>query len=414
MELSREVLEGAFEYSVEVLRELIKIPTVSPQGDHYGEAAELLARELGGLGFSVEVLRVPREYQEAKCKNAGANPRYIVLGRRGEGRRLHFNGHYDVVPGGQGWSVTDPFNPVIRDGRLYGRGAIDMKGGIAATLGAFKALKDAGAEPGVALEAAFVPDEEIGGECGTGYLLEVIEPPDYLILPEPSGLDHPWHGHKGAVWVKVRVRGLNAHASMPWLGSNAFLKAARLALGIQEAITARFPGRRTRYRVKPEDAAYPTAAIGGVAAVPGGGKTNQIPGEFYFTIDRRLIPEESVEEALEELKGIVRWAAVSAGLPQGDYSVEVEHTMPPAINDPGELYEALRRGASKAGVGIGEPVVCPGGLDMRYYTVRGVKSISYGPRGELAHAPDEYIELDELRKLVAIYAYTIQELGSLA
>ncbi len=407
------ILQDAFDYSVDVLKRLISIPTVSPAGEHYEDAANLLAKELEDLGFTVEVLKVPREYQAEKCRNAGPNPRFIVLGRRGSGPRLHFNGHYDVVPGGHGWTVTEPFKPVIRDGRLYGRGAVDMKGGIAAALGAFKALKDAGVDPGVAIEATFVPDEEIGGECGTGYLLEAIDPPDYLLLPEPSGLENPWHGHKGAVWVRIRVKGVNAHASTPWVGRNAFLLAAKLALSVQEALTARLPGRKTRYSVKPADAAYPTAAIGGVATVPGGGKTNQVPGEFVFTIDRRLIPEESVDDVLDELRIIVRWAAVSQGLPSSDYEVEVEHTMPAVVNDPGELYNALKSGALQAGIEVGEPILCPGGLDMRYYVVKGVKSISYGPRGDLAHAPDEHISLDELRKLVEIYSYTAVALGQM-
>ncbi|MEB3787839.1 MAG: M20 family metallopeptidase [Desulfurococcales archaeon] len=403
MTLSDKDFKAGFDYAVDLLKRLISIPTVSPAGDHYEEAAELLARELEGLGFSVDVIRVPSDYQREKCKNASSNPRFIVLGRLGEGGpRLHFNGHYDVVPGGQGWTVTEPFKPVIKDGRLYGRGAIDMKGGIAAAMGAFKALRSAGVEPGLTIEAAWVPDEEIGGECGTGYLVErVIDPPEYVVLPEPSGLDYPWHGHKGAVWVRVYVKGRNAHASMPWHGRNAFLMASSLALELQSLIAARFPGRKSRYKFDPPDAAYPTASIGGVAGVVGGGKTNQVPGEFVFTIDRRIIPEETVEEALEEIEGMIRWAAVKTGV---DYRLEVEHTMPSAINDPGELYEALRKSAEQAGYTVGEPVVCPGGLDMRYYTVKGSKSLSYGPDGSLAHAPDEHIKLDELEKLVKVFA----------
>ncbi|MCE4602104.1 MAG: M20 family metallopeptidase [Desulfurococcales archaeon] len=409
--ISPGAVKEALDYSIDVLKRLISIPTVAPQGDHYEEAAELLAKELEGLDFEVEVIKVPMEYQKEKCKNASNNPRYIVLGRKGEGARLHFNGHYDVVPGGQGWTVTEPFKPVVKDGRLYGRGAIDMKGGIAAALGSFKALKLDSKEPGLTLEAAFVPDEEIGGECGTGYLLEQIESPDYLLLPEPSGLEHPWHGHKGAVWVRVRVRGVNAHASTPWLGRNAFLLAAGLALDVQQALASKLPGRKTKHPIKPEDAAYPTAAIGGVAGVPGGGKTNQVPGEFIFTIDRRTIPEETVEEVLDELKGIVRWAAVARGLRLGEYEVELEHSMPAVVNDPGELYDALRNAGMAAGIEVGEPHLCPGGLDMRYYVVKGVKSISYGPSGEVAHAPDEYIDLGELEKLIEVYAGTALLLG---
>lgn len=404
-----ELVEKALEYSVDALSKLISIPTVSPAGEHYGEAAELLARELEGLGFRVNVIRVPGDYQKSRCPEAGGNPRFIVYGiLEGGPRRLHFNGHYDVVPGGSGWSVTEPFKPIVRDGRLYGRGAIDMKGGIAAVLGALKLLRDSGYRPRLTIETGFVPDEEIGGRCGSGYLVEYMgRAPDYVLIPEPSGLRAPWHGHRGLLWVTVKIKGLSAHASTPWLGKNAFLLAAQVALELQRMMSSVYPARRSKYRIEPVEASMPTAMIGGVAGVVGGGKTNQVPGEFSFTIDRRLIPEETVSQALEELKTMIAWATHLVG---ADYELQVDYSTEPAINEPGELYEALREAALKAGVTIGEPIVCPGGLDMWYYTRAGSKALAYGPEYKTAHAPDEHISLDELRKLILIYANLVVEL----
>lgn len=402
----RSLVEGALNYAVETLSRLIAIPTVSPAGEHYEEAAELLAGELESLGFNVEILRVPGEYQSSKCPEASGNPRFIVFGRLGDGgRRLHFNGHYDVVPGGSGWTVTDPFKPVIREGRLYGRGAIDMKGGIAAILGALKLLRSLGYKPRLTLEAGFVPDEEIGGKCGSGYLIEYMgRAPDFVLIPEPSGLKAPWHGHRGILWVTVKVKGLSAHASTPWLGRNAFLLASQVALELQRMISSTYPARRSKYKVEPVEASMPTAMIGGVAGVVEGGKTNQVPGEFMFTIDRRLIPEESVAYALEELKTMIAWAAHLVG---ADYEIKVDYSVEPAINEPGELYEALREASEQVGVRIGEPIVCPGGLDMWYYTKAGSKALAYGPEYRTAHAPDEHISLEELEKLIQIYANLI-------
>jgi len=410
--LSQGALESSLSYAIDVLSKLIAIPTVSPAGEHYGEAAELLARELESLGFNVEVLRVPGEYQSSKCPEAGSNPRFIVYGRLPGGpRRLHFNGHYDVVPGGSGWSVTEPFKPVIRDGKLYGRGAIDMKGGIAATLAAFKLLRDTGYRPRLTLEAAFVPDEEIGGKCGTGYLVEYMgRAPDYVLIPEPSSLQAPWHGHRGILWVTVKVKGLSAHASTPWLGKNAFLLAAQVALELHRMISSVYPARRSKYRIEPVEASMPTAMIGGVAGVVGGGKTNQVPGEFAFTIDRRLIPEESVAQALDELRSMIAWATHLVG---ADYELKVDYSAEPAINEPGELYEALREAARTAGLEVGEPTVCPGGLDMWYYTKAGSRALAYGPEYRTAHAPDEHISLEELRKLIQVYASLVMVLDKL-
>ncbi len=398
---------SSHEYAVRVLMDLISIPTVSPDGSHYGEAASLLERELSRFTDEVEVVEVPRAYQREKCKGASENPRYIVIARLGSGQKtLHYNGHYDVVPGGQGWTVTDPFKPVVRDGRLYGRGAIDMKGGIAAVLGALHAMAETGRGPVHRVEVAFVPDEEIGGECGTGYLVEEVykgRPPEYVVIPEPSGLERPWHGHKGVLWAKVTVRGVNAHGSTPWRGRNAFLLASRLALKLQDLYTPVVSQRKSKYPTVPEESMYPTFMIGGEAGVPGGGKTNQIPGEFYFTIDRRLIPEESLDAVRDEIEALVRYAAIGLGLSQEDYRVEYTASMEPAINEPGELLTALKNAGRLAGVEVGDPVVCPGGLDLHYYTAKGSKALSYGPQGGTAHAPDEYIELEELEKLVDIF-----------
>ena len=398
--LPRESLD----YAVDFLKRLIAIPTVAPDGSHYKEAADFLAGELSKLGFQVEVVEVPREYQAKRCRGASDKPRYIVLGRlEAGGRRLHFNGHYDVVPGGSGWTVTEPFRPVVVNGRVYGRGAVDMKGGIAAVFGALHALQASGEEPAHTVEVALVPDEEIGGECGTGYLVEEVldTPPDYVVIPEPSGLEHPWHGHKGLLWARITVVGRNAHASTPWRGRNAFLAAARLALSLHESLSAAYSTRWTAHKTLPPEAGTPTFMIGGEAGVPGGGKTNQVPGEFYFTVDRRLLPEESVEQARRELEAALRWAAT--GLAGVEYRVEYTAEMEPAANDPGELLEALRRAGERVGVRIGDPVLCPGGLDLRYYTRAGSKTLAYGPDGSRAHEPDEYIEVEELEKLAAVF-----------
>ncbi len=400
--------EDGLERAKSVLKKLISIPTVSPQGDFYDEASEVLARELESIGMKVEVIKVPSDYQSERCPLASENPRFIVYGVLGEdlqGPTLHFNGHYDVVPGGPGWTVTEPFKPVEREGKIYGRGAVDMKGGIAAVIGALSTVSSKLREAGVRVEAAFVPDEEIGGHCGTGYLVEYLERsgrvPEYVLLPEPSGLDRPWHGHRGILWVKVKVKGRTAHASTPWLGVNAFLAASRLALELHSLLASMYSQRISRYEIEPEDAKMPTAMIGGVAGVPGGGKTNQVPGEFEFTIDRRLIPEERVSEAWNEIKSAIRWASIKAGV-EAEASIDI--AAEPAINEPGPLLEALKEAARESGRAVGDPVVCPGGLDMWYYTTRGSKALAYGPSYHLAHAPDEHISVEELGFLVKVFS----------
>ena len=396
--------ENDFQFLIDTLMNLIRIPSVAPGGEHYGEIAEYIASKLTQLGLDTEVVRVPMEYQKSNCKEAGGDSRLIVVARLGEGPlRLHYNGHYDVVPGGPGWSVTEPFKPVVVEGRIYGRGAVDMKGGLASMITAAKILSKSSLPEDLSLELSFVPDEEIGGDCGARYLLEKVlpEPPRYVVIPEPSSLNTPWIGHKGLLWLRVKVKGRSAHGSTPWLGRNAFLDAARFSLEIHRMASSILSHKITRYKVIPPEAVTPTMTIGGEAAVPGGGKINQVPGEFVFSIDRRLIPEENVEEVLKETLSILRWAAIQTSL---DYEAEVVAKMEPVVSEPGDLYNALKESASEVGITQLEPVVCPGGLDLRYFIHKGSEGLAYGPRGDTAHAPDEYVEIEELRKLTMILA----------
>ena len=134
-------VEAAAQEMVDFARELVRIPTVNPPGEGYAECATMLAGKLRSLGFDVELLPA-----EGRPEHTTAYPRVNVLGtRRGEGRHpaIHLNGHVDVVPPGRGWTV-DPFGGVVRDGKLYGRGSADMKGGLAAAVFAAEALRRAG------------------------------------------------------------------------------------------------------------------------------------------------------------------------------------------------------------------------------------------------------------------------------
>ncbi|MEM1930811.1 MAG: M20/M25/M40 family metallo-hydrolase, partial [Sulfolobales archaeon] len=162
------------EWGLEVLKDMVSIPTVNPPGEKYGEFARLSREVLENLGFEVSVFEVPRDYVERYYPDYSQYPRYIVLAKYGTGKPvLQFNGHYDVVPPGSGWS-KNPFEPIIEGGRLYGRGSSDMKGGIAAFIAAAKTLVESVGKVRGTLELALVPDEEIGGETGTGYLVREI------------------------------------------------------------------------------------------------------------------------------------------------------------------------------------------------------------------------------------------------
>lgn len=403
-------VESLKEELVSIMRETISVPSVSPSGSHYGEMVDVYKNILSRHGIQYRIIRVPQDFVDSHCPpEAKGNPRYIVEARMpGRNRGLiGFNGHYDVVPGGPGWTVTEPFKPRLVEGKLYGRGAIDMKGGIASVLMAMIALREAGIAPHHNIVFHLVPDEEIGGECGTGWLVENMdETPDEVYIPEPSRIDRVWHGHKGALWVEVRVEGKPAHASTPWLGVNAFMDSAKLALWLQENYVPTVSSHISRYKYDLPGAEKATAMIGGVAGVEGGGKTNQVPGSFKFSIDRRIIPEETVEDARKEFEAHIVKAIGELGLGER-VSYRIIHSMEAVVSSPeSPPVKKIQRAASLLGINV-EPSVCMGGLDLRYYAMKGIPTVSYASGNETPHAPNEYIDIDEALKVAKIYSLTM-------
>jgi succinyl-diaminopimelate desuccinylase len=392
------------EFIVRLLREIVAIPTISPWGEGYEDFAKVSKEHLEGVGVSVEIHRVPQDYVDTRVPTEGkGRARYIVFARVGarDNVVLHFNGHYDVVPGGPGWRIAEPFKPRIIDNKLFGRGSTDMKGGIAAIAGALAAMSKHIDALGIGVEAAFVPDEEIGGATGTGYIVERgLVKGRYVVIAEPSGLSQIYIGHKGAVWGEVVVKGRTGHGSTPWLGINAFEKAVAIAKEMFERLVPAIEAKRSRYSYDLEEGNRGTIMIGGL--LRGGEKINQIPGEVVFSFDRRLIVEESVENAWKEIKAFVEDTARRVG---AEAEVRLVHSMEPVIVDPGaKIFRAIEEVSKIVTGSLPRKIVCIGGLDMRYYVSRGFETATYGP-GVLgmAHAPDEYIEIDDVIRAAKIY-----------
>jgi succinyl-diaminopimelate desuccinylase len=228
-EAIRREVERARDEIVDFTAELVRVPSVNPPGDAYRDAAETLGRKLRGFGFEVEY-PVAEGYPE----HTASHPRVNVVGfRRGKASRplVHLNGHLDVVPAGDGWTM-DPFAGILRDGRIYGRGTADMKAGIAAAVFAAECVKRAGVELGGSVEVSGTVDEESGGFAGAAFLCETKrlcrDRVDQVIIPEPLGVDRICVGHRGVYWFEVTAHGRVAHGSMPFLGVSAIERMGRL------------------------------------------------------------------------------------------------------------------------------------------------------------------------------------------
>ncbi|WP_069807582.1 M20 family metallopeptidase [Vulcanisaeta thermophila] len=387
------------DFAAEVLSRLISIRTEAPPGSHYEEAANYLSELLSGLGLVVKVIRVPDDYVRSNYPQWSGYPRYVVLARTCAGKPIiHFNAHYDVVPGGNGWMLTEPFKPRVVNGRVYGRGASDDKGGVTAVLLMFRFLEELRID-GCA-EASFTPDEELGGATGVGYLINNMEVPRYALVAEPTGLDNVWVGSMGVVHLLITCRGIDAHASTPWLGVNAFEDCAIVASEIIRKLKPKVESRRFMN-------ANATVSLGGL--VRGGHGYSTVPGYFAFSMDRRLIPTEHVDEAVSE---VVEFIDSIKHEVRSKVEVEVVNAVEPGINTQGEL-------AGRLGIIINEllgvkpnVVISRWPVDTRYFQQRGVDAVTYGPGSvSVSHGPDEYVELGDVVRAGLIYALLVKAIS---
>jgi succinyl-diaminopimelate desuccinylase len=208
-----EAVDSLADEMVGFLAAIIRIPTINPPGENYEEFVEYFDRHLSNLGYETEVLHVPKDRLDELAPHAEGRPRPNLVARLGDassGPTIHLNGHYDVVPAGSDWK-RDPFGGEVVDGKMYGRGASDMKSGLACQVYAVEALRRAGLDLRGSIVQSAVADEETVGNvnAGMGYLVEkgvvAKENTAALIITEPFGPDGVGIGHKGAIWGEITI-----------------------------------------------------------------------------------------------------------------------------------------------------------------------------------------------------------------
>ncbi len=380
---------------------LVAIATENPPGRRYQDCARLLAQKLRELGLPAEAVRVPS--RRAGREGAGEGHRevrYCVLSSLGRGRRtLYFHGHYDVVPA----SVPQQFHPLVKHGALTGRGSADMKGGLAAMIYAMSVLKELGVPLDGRIGLVLVPDEETGGAGGSRFLVEsgrLGKNGIGMFTPEPtSGVI--WNACRGAISMRVTVRGRPAHVGLHYRGVNAFERAIEVARGFA-ALRRRVGLRQTRFPIAPAAARRSVLLLGGQVA--GGTNFNAVPGECSFTVDRRINPEESLAREKRALLAVLQ--RFRARFPRGAIEARIFQQEPAAGFSPNEpvaraLGECVREITGRAP----RFEMCPGLLESRFYAHRGVPAFAYGPGMlELSHGPRENVALKRVFECAAIYA----------
>lgn len=400
---------------VDFTSELIRIPTVNPPGEAYEDCARLIGDRLAACGFEVEYMAA-----EGMPEHTAAHPRVNVVGlRRGRALRpaVHLNGHFDVVPAGEGWT-QDPFGGVVRGGRIYGRGACDMKAGIAAAVYAAEAIRRAGVELNGSVEMSGTVDEESGGFAGAAYLARQgrlsSKHADYCIIPEPLNVDRICVGHRGVYWFEVTTRGRIGHGSMPFLGVSAIEHMGVILDRVRRDLLPALRSRTTAVPVVPDAARHATLNINGISGgqAVDGVQTPCVADVCRAVFDRRFLLEEGFDAAKAEIQELLNSAATET--PSMRYDLRDLMVVHPVRTPEGSpVVASLERSVQQV---LGRPatqVASPGTYDHKHVDrIGGIRDcVAYGPGIlDLAHQPDEWCGVDDLVNATKVLALSMLEL----
>jgi acetylornithine deacetylase len=372
------------DFIVRTLVDLVRInsvnPSISPDGAGEAEIAAYVARALASIGLEAATY----EPEPRRATAVG------TLRGTGGGRSLMLNAHADTVGVD---AMTDPFNADIRDGRLYGRGAHDMKGSLAAGIGAAKMLVDAGVRLRGDFVVTAVADEEYGS-LGTADLLTRVKT-DAAIVTEPTNLE-VCLAHKGYIWVDVETRGQAAHGSRFTEGVDAVMRMGRFL--------AELEGLEVALRTGPAHALVGPPSLH-AATINGGSGLSTYAARCRLQIERRTIPGETTDAAVGQIR------AIADGLAAADpsFSATVRSFFarePFEVSPDAPIVRAL---AAEAAAVLGRTPAFVGDtpwMDAALLAEAGIETVVMGPIGAGEHSAVEWVDVDSVVKMADILART--------
>ena len=405
---------------IALTQDLVRIPTLNPPGQDYRLICEYLDKRLGGHGFQTELIRAfdtPGDSEKY--------PRWNIVARREgahSGDCVHFNSHTDVVEVGAGWTF-DPFGAEISDGKIFGRGTCDMKGGLAASIIAAEAFIETHPDFSGAIEISGTADEESGGYGGVAYLAEqgYFDPKrvQHVIIPEPLNKDRICLGHRGGWWAEIETKGEIAHGSMPFLGDCAVRHMGAVLGEFEDKLFPAMAARTTDMPVVPEGARQSTMNIN---SIHGGQKEQDddftglpahcVPDSCRIVIDRRFLAEEPLDQVRDEVTELLE--GLRATRADFDYELTELNSVLPSMTDRDAPVVQTVAKAIKDVMGVNpEYVASPGTYDQKHIDRIGKlkNCIAYGPGIlELAHKPDEYIGIDDMVESAQVMGAALETL----
>lgn len=412
-----EIIEKSRDELVALTVDLVRFPTINPPGEAYAPCAHYIGERLKKSGFNVTYMR-----GHDTPGDSDKYPRTNVIARiegKYPGPTVHFNSHIDVVIAGEGWSV-DPFEGVVRDGRIIGRGTCDMKGGLATSIIAVEAYIRANPNFPGAIEISGTVDEESGGFGGVAYLASkgLFSKPriDHVIIPEPLNKDRICLGHRGVWWAEIETKGQIAHGSMPFLGDCAVRHMGAVLESFETNLFPKLAEKRTDMPVVPEGAKQSTMNIN---AIHGGGSDDfeglpspNVPDSCKLTIDRRFLIEEDFGQVKAEVIDILE--DLKSSRDKFEYSIEdIMEVLPLMTERDAPVPNAVADGIREVFGKDPEYIISPGTYDQKHISRIGHMHdcIAYGPGIlDLAHQPDEFIIIDDMVGSAKVMAYALHQL----
>jgi succinyl-diaminopimelate desuccinylase len=387
---------------VQALMEIIQIPAIAPENLGEGELrkTEKLTQMLETVGFD-KIERFDAEDERVPSKKRPNIIAYYYGEKKAE--KLWIITHLDVVPPGEKslWTVTKPFEPIIKEGRIYGRGSEDNGQSMIASILAVAALKNLGMRPKRTVALAFVADEEQGSKYGIQHLIKqgLFNKDDLIIVPDGGNENGSFIeiAEKSALWFRVRTIGRQTHASMPDKGLNAHRVGMEYALALDKMLHEKY-SRKDKYFDPPVSTFEPTKKDKNVDAV------NIIPGEDLAYFDCRVLPNYSIEEISNDINALAEEFEKKTGA-----IIKIELLQKSAAPKPTDanskivvmLKEAIRqvRGVEPRVGGIG------GGTCAAFFRRIDVPAVVWSTIDETAHQPNEYAKIDNIANDAKVYAF---------
>ena len=405
---------------IALTRELVAMPTLNPPGNNYLEICEYLKARFERAGLQTELIRA-----EGALGDSDKYPRWNIIGRKEgshSGDCIHFNSHTDVVHVGENWT-KEPFGGEIEDGKIYGRGTCDMKGGMATSIVAVESFLAICPEFSGAVEISGTADEESGGYSGVAWLAERgwFSPSrvQHAIIPEPLNKDRICLGHRGVWWAEIETKGRIAHGCMPFLGDCAIRHMGAVIREMEEVLYPLLASKTTNYPIVPEGARRSTMNLN---SIHGGEKEQDsdfagfsapcVPDRCRIRIDRRFLPEESIESVKSEIEKMLE--SIKSKRPDFEYSVTDMFSVPSILTEKeAPIVKSVHKSIQEVLGESPEYVISPGTYDQKHIDRIGKlkNCIAYGPGIlDLAHQPDEWVGIQDMVDSAKVMACTIFDL----